>query len=199
MSKTNFIFAETAVVLIVKIWRITSFIVDMEEDKRLMQDFFCRDVLLVAPELIGKILVMRSSENIIKRYMITETEAYRGAEDRACHASKGRTERTEVMYNNGGKIYVYLVYGIYWMLNFVTGEKNSPQAALIRGIEGFNGPGKLTVELGIDRSFYGIDLTTSQKIWVEDSGYKPVINKGPRIGIDYSGEIWKNKQWRYFL
>jgi DNA-3-methyladenine glycosylase len=153
----------------------------------------------VAPELIGKILVMRSSGNIIKRYMITETEAYRGAEDRACHASKGRTERTEVMYNNGGKIYVYLVYGIYWMLNFVTGEKNSPQAALIRGIEGFNGPGKLTVELGIDRSFYGIDLTTSQKIWVEDSGYKPVINKGPRIGIDYSGEIWKNKQWRYFL
>ncbi len=171
----------------------------MEEYKRLMRDFFCRDVLLVAPELVGKILVMRSSENIIRRYMITETEAYRGAEDRACHACKGRTKRTEVMYRSGGKIYVYLVYGIYWMLNFVSGEENNPQAALIRGIEGFNGPGKLTVELGIDRSFYGIDLTTSQKIWVEDSGYNPMINKGPRIGIDYSGEIWKNKPWRFFL
>ena len=167
--------------------------------ERLGPGFFTRDVLLVAPELIGKRLAIRSANGHICRYVITETEAYRGSDDKACHASKGKTARTEVMYRKGGSVYVYFVYGMYWMLNFVAGEKENPQAALIRGIEGFNGPGKLTKALKIDGSYYGEDLTTSNRIWVEDTGIKPDIKTGPRIGIDYSGEPWKSKKWRYSL
>jgi DNA-3-methyladenine glycosylase len=166
---------------------------------KLSPDFFIRDVLLVAPELIGKILVVRTGEKNPGRFMITETEAYRGDGDEACHANKGRTPRTEVMYHEGGKIYVYLIYGMYWMLNFVAGKKDDPQAALIRGIEGFSGPGRVTKALNINRSYYGEDLTTSKRIWVEDAGIKPVIKTGPRIGISYAGEIWKNKPWRYLI
>jgi len=166
---------------------------------RLSQDFFSRDVLFVAPDLIGKTLVLRDENGNPGRFIITETEAYRGFEDKACHASKGRTARNDIMFQRGGRIYVYLIYGMYWMLNFVTGDENEPQAALIRGIEGYNGPGKLTKALGIDRSFYGVDLTSSDRIWIEDHGFIPLIKTGPRIGIDYAGEPWKSKPWRYFL
>jgi len=171
----------------------------MNRSNRLSEEFFIRDVLFVAPELIGKILVIRSENNTFNRYMITETEAYRGSEDKACHASKGRTLRNNVMFLEGGKIYVYLVYGMYWMLNIVTGEENNPQAALIRGIEGYNGPGKLTKALSIDRSFYGEDLTSSNRIWIEDAGLQPSVKTGPRIGISYAGEPWGKKPWRYYI
>lgn len=171
----------------------------MPATTKLSREYFIRDVLLVAPELPGKILVVRNGIKDLRKFIITETEAYRGSEDEACHANKGRTARTEVMYHEGGKIYVYLVYGMYWMLNFVTGKKDDPQAVLIRGIEGFKGPGKLTRELKIDKSFYGEDLTTSERIWVEDSGIKPVIKTSPRIGIDYAGETWRNKPWRFLI
>ena len=136
---------------------------------------------------------------MFRQFMITETEAYRGTEDLACHASRGKTTRTSIMFEQGGKLYVYFVYGMYWMLNIVTGDRDNPQAALIRGIEGFNGPGKLTRELGIDRSFYGEDLTISDRIWIEDRAIEPVVGSGPRIGIDYAGPLWKNKPWRYFI
>jgi len=176
------------------------FLIDkMQGMIRLEKDFFIRDVLVVAPELIGKTIVVRNGNSSCRRYMITETEAYRGHEDKACHASKGRTGRTDVMFLIGGKIYVYFVYGMYWMLNIVTGGENEPQAALIRGIEGFNGPGKLTREIGIDKSFYGEDLTLSNRIWLEDSGIFPVVKTGQRIGIEYAGEFWKAIQWRYYI
>jgi DNA-3-methyladenine glycosylase len=166
--------------------------------KRLGSTFFTRDVLLVAPELVGKNIVI-SNNGSASRFMITETEAYRGPDDKACHASKGRTPRTEVMFHEGGKIYVYFVYGMYWMLNIVAGGENDPQAALIRGIEGYNGPGKLTKALGIDKSFYGIDLVSSDRIWIEESGFTQSIKTGPRIGIDYAGEEWIGKPWRYYI
>jgi DNA-3-methyladenine glycosylase len=166
---------------------------------RLPREFFVRDVLLVAPELIGKILVVRSSGKILNNYVITETEAYRGSEDEACHASMGRTKRNEVMFLQGGRIYVYFVYGMYWMLNVVTGGENDPQAALIRGVTGYDGPGKLTRALGIGKSFYGEDLTTSERIWIEDTGLAPLVKTTRRIGINYAGEEWKNKPWRYYL
>lgn len=161
-------------------------------------DFFRQDVLEVAPALVGKTLVRDFGEGKIKRYAITETEAYRGEIDLACHASKGRTPRTEVMYHSGGVVYVYLIYGMYWMLNFVTGPENSPQALLIRGIEGIRGPGKTGKELKIDRSFYGEPLNHENRIWIEDSGLSPVIQSAPRIGIDYAGEEWSQKPWRFF-
>ena len=168
---------------------------------RLQKSFFTRDVLEVVPDLLGKYLVRKFKDGRIEKYLITEVEAYRGEKDLACHASKGRTPRTEIMYHEGGHIYVYLVYGMYWMLNFVTAGKDIPQAVLIRGVKGFDGPGKLTKNLFIDKSFYGEDLNTSDRLWIEN-GLKSsdkMITTTPRIGIDYAGEIYKNKHWRFVL
>ena len=166
---------------------------------RLSREFYIRDVLEVAPELIGKNLVIRAGRNEFVRYQVTEVEAYRGPEDRACHASKGRTDRTEIMYDEGGKLYVYFIYGMYWMLNVVTSQINNPQAVLIRGVENLHGPGKLTRAFGIDRTYYGEDLTISERIWFEESGVKPVIKTGERIGIAYAGEYWKSRPWRFYM
>ena len=162
---------------------------------KLSPSFFQRDVLAVAPELLGKLLVRRFDDGHIERYRITEVEAYRGEEDLACHAAKGRTPRTEVMYHNGGKIYVYLIYGMYWMLNIVAGKENEPQAVLIRGLEAISGPGRVGRKLVLDRSFYG-EILPSPRIWVEGSDEKPLYKTTPRIGIDYAGE-WAKKEWRF--
>jgi DNA-3-methyladenine glycosylase len=169
------------------------------KSKRLQREFYLRDVLQVAPDLVGKIMVVRTEGNLFRRLAVTDVEAYRGSEDRACHASKGRTERTEIMFHEGGHLYVYLIYGMYWMLNVVTGDAENPQAVLIRGVESLSGPGKLTKTLGIDRTFYGEDLTVSGRLWFEDTGFKPQIKSGERIGIDYAGEYWKSKPWRFYL
>lgn len=166
---------------------------------RLERSFFERDVLEVAPDLLGKFLV-RKIDNQIIRLCITEVEAYRGEDDLACHASKGRTDRTEVMYWKGGYIYVYLIYGMYWMLNFVTSVEDNPQAVLIRGVEGYNGPGKLTKALRIDKMFNQQDIVNNELLWIEDAdNCKADYITTPRIGIDYAGEIWKNKPWRFVL
>jgi DNA-3-methyladenine glycosylase len=166
---------------------------------RLTREFYTRDVLEVAPELPGKYLVLRDPDGKFGKYIISEVEAYRGEEDLACHAAKGRTTRTEILYHEGGKLYVYFIYGMYWMLNVVTGGEEIPQAVLIRGVGNFNGPGKLTRALSIDKSFYGEDLTLSDRIWIEESGIHPEIKTSPRIGVDYSGEIWKSKLWRFYI
>ena len=167
--------------------------------KKLTKEFFFRDVLEVAPDLLGKYLVINQKTSEIAKHLITEVEAYRGEEDKACHASKGRTKRTEIMYHEGGKIYVYLVYGMYWMLNIVTGEKDNPQAVLIRGIEKFKGPGILSRELKVNNSFYGEDIFYSNRIWIENRHKKINFFIAPRIGIDYAGDKWKNKKWRFVL
>lgn len=159
--------------------------------------FFLRDVLDVAPELLGKIIVRKFENGMLKRYRITETEAYCGEEDLACHACKGRTARTEVMYREGGRVYVYLIYGMYWMLNFVTGEEDHPSAVLIRGIEGFSGPGKVGRELKLDKTFYGEDLASTSRIWVEDDGTLFNYITSERIGVSYAGLVWATKPWRY--
>jgi DNA-3-methyladenine glycosylase len=171
----------------------------MVSGEKLTKKFFIRDVLDVAPDLIGKIMVIRTGKDTFGRFKITEVEAYRGTDDKACHASKGRTRRTEIMFHEGGRLYVYLVYGMYWMLNVVTGPENIPQAVLIRGIENYSGPGKITKSLGINRSFYGEDLDNSERIWFEDIGITPDLKTGERIGIDYAGEYWKTRPWRYYL
>ena len=162
---------------------------------KLSSSFFQRDVLIVAPELLGKILVRQFEDGRIEHYRITEVEAYRGEEDLACHAAKGRTSRTEVMYHAGGKIYVYLIYGMYWMLNFVTGEKDNPQAVLIRGLETVSGPGRVGRKLALNRSFYGEELP-SPRIWLEDAQEQVQYKTTPRIGVDYAGE-WAKKEWRF--
>jgi DNA-3-methyladenine glycosylase len=171
----------------------------MNSSKRLAEEFFLQDVLNVAPALIGKKIVVKSSIGEIGKFMITETEAYRGTEDKACHASKGRTPRTEIMFHQGGHLYIYLIYGMYWMMNIVTGENDNPQAVLIRGVEKINGPGKVTRLLGIDKSFNTENLNTSERIWIEDSNIVVDIKTSPRINIDYAGDYWKSLHWRYYI
>ena len=168
-------------------------------NKRLSPDFFLRDVLEVAPALIGKLLVRQFDDGRIERYRITETEAYRGTEDMACHASKGRTLRTEVMFQEGGTVYVYLIYGMYWLLNLVTGNAGDASAVLIRGIEEVPGPGRVGRKLQLDKSFYGECLINSSRIWVEDAEPVSEIRTSKRIGIRYAGDEWGNKLWRFYL
>jgi len=164
---------------------------------RLERLFFQRDVLEVAPELLGKTVVRQFGNGTISRFAITETEAYSGDGDLACHASKGKTSRTEVMFREGGLVYVYLIYGMYWMLNVVTGAESEASAVLIRGLEGISGPGRVGKALQLDKSFYGEDLATSERIWIEDTENHPDFITSPRIGIDYAGEPWVSKPWRY--
>lgn len=166
---------------------------------RLNIDFYKQDAIIVAEKLLGKIMVRVFDDGAVIRSRITETEAYMGPEDKACHASKGRTARTEVMYFEGGKVYVYLIYGMYWMLNVVTGTENHPQAVLIRGVDKIIGPGKVGRMLEVDKSFYGINLLDSDKIWIEDSVDEIDFDTAPRVGVDYAGEEWRDKPWRFIL
>ena len=166
--------------------------------ERLDDTFYCRDVLEVAPDLIGKYIVLPPLGDK-QGFMITEVEAYRGEEDKACHASKGRTPRTEIMYHEGGHVYVYLIYGMHWMLNIVTGSMGNPQAVLIRGIKGVVGPGKVAKHLGIDKTLYGENLVTSQKMGIYDKGENHLYKTSERVGIDYAGDYWRLQPWRYVL
>lgn len=167
---------------------------------RLQKSYFQNpDTLFLAEDLIGKTLVRNFGDNHILRSRIIETEAYIGSEDLACHASKGRTPRTEVMFSEGGLVYVYLIYGRYWLLNFVCGFKDHPHAILIRGIEDCSGPGRIGDLLQLDKSFYGEDLDRSNRIWLEDSTLSGEIIQTPRIGVENSGEIGRNKPWRFLL
>jgi DNA-3-methyladenine glycosylase len=166
---------------------------------RLPRDFYTKDVLEVAQAILGKNLVVQQN-NASNKHRITDIEIYRGIEDKASHASRNRTKRNEIMFDKGGYLYVYLVYGMHWMLNIVAGKKEEPQAILIRGLADISGPGRLSKALGIDRSFHGEDLVTSSRIWVENNRVNNVeIIKKPRVGIDYAGEYWKNKPWRYIM
>ena len=178
--------------------KIKSHINVMDARNRLSVDFFSRDVLSVAPEMLGKKIILSMGEGNYKSFTITDVEAYRGCEDKACHASKGRTQRTDIMFHTGGILYVYLVYGLYWMLNIVTGPENDPQAVLIRGVENCSGPGRVARLLGINSTFKGENLSSSQRIWIEDATLIKDYKTGARIGIDYAGDYWKNRPWRYY-
>jgi DNA-3-methyladenine glycosylase len=188
---------------------------------KLPRNFYARtDVLAVARDLLGCLLVVPARDGRRVSGIIVETEAYRGPEDRASHAYGGRrTRRTETMYRIGGTAYVYFVYGMYHQFNVVTNVCEIPHAVLVRGLEPLegiewmrrrrpgqsdanlaNGPGKLCLALGIDRSLDGSDLL-AEGVWVEGRR-RPVtpssIASGPRIGIDYAGE-WADKPWRFWI
>lgn len=165
---------------------------------QLPEVFFARRVHTVARELLGKYLVRKVDGNV-ERFLITEVEAYDGERDLACHASKGRTSRTEVLYAKPGTLYVYLCYGIHNLLNVVTDREEYPAAVLIRGVEGVSGPGRVTKTLAIARDLHGIPAGKKAGLWFEESGIvvRPrEIEKTPRIGVDYAGK-WAEKKWRY--
>lgn len=174
--------------------------------------FFDRPTLKVAQELLGKFLIRETSSGRLET-RIVDVEAYVGPEDKACHASKGRTRRTEIMFGPPGFTYVYLIYGMYFCLNLVTEREEYPAAILIRGLEvneetdagiastRIDGPGRVCRFLKIDRTDNGIDATLGTTLWIEDHGQtysKKHIQTFPRIGIDYAGE-WAKKPWRFCL
>ena len=164
---------------------------------RLGREFFLRDALEVAPELVGKTLVSSLPGAQERRLVITETEVYRGVEDSACHAHRGRTKRTEMLYRPGGQVYVYLCYGIHWLLNVITGPEDFPQGVLIRACEGFEGPGKLTKYLGITGAQNGIDICSSPLLRIEDEGRMVNITTDKRVGIAYAEEADRERLWRF--
>lgn len=188
--------------------------------KRLGRTFFQNpDVVEVAQNLLGKIICANIDGNYCEA-MITETEAYAGKNDKACHAHMGRfTKRTATMYENGGTAYIYLCYGIHHLFNVVTNVKGQADAVLIRAVEPilgidkmverrksikvkpsiFSGPGKLTKALAIDKSLNALDLVNSDVLFIAESKFKvEKIVKTTRIGIDYAEED-ALLPWRFYI
>ncbi len=166
--------------------------------KIISREFFYRPATELAPALLGKLLCA-NIDGRLQKLRITETEAYCGESDTACHAHKGRTKRTATLYEKGGNAYIYLCYGIHHLLNVVAGEEGVPHAVLIRGVEGFDGPGKLTKAMGITTALNGEDMLTSAALWLEDDGRTCDYVATPRIGIDYATEEYRNMPWRYVV
>jgi DNA-3-methyladenine glycosylase len=185
--------------------------------ERLETEFFLRDAITVARDLIGKRLVRRlDGGEVVCR--IVETEAYMGPQDKASHAYKNRaSKRTEVFYRRGGHLYIYMIYGMYYCCNVITNVQDCPEAVLLRAVEPLagldiirkrrdtrrlrdltNGPGKLCQALDIDKRLYGYDLTTGEEMWLEDAGESVPVVASPRINIDYAGE-YRDKPWRFCL
>ncbi len=159
---------------------------------RLTYEFYHRPCIEVAKDLVGKMIVCGD-----KRLRISETEVYWGENDTACHASKGRTKRTEVLYADAGTIYVYLCYGVHWLMNIITGDIDDPQGVLIRACVEAPGPGKLTKALGITGDYNRKSILETSDLWIEDDGLRFTIIPDKRVGIGYASEEDQNRLWRF--
>ena len=162
--------------------------------------FFARRADSVARDLLGCWLVVQSPAGRVQRHAIFETEAYMGPQDLACHGRTGPTARNQTMFGPAGHWYVYLCYGMHWMLNIVTGREGLPAAVLIRGAGEATGPGRLTKALGVDRQHDGRWSCRASGLWLEAGVNVPrrLIERTPRIGVDYAGE-WAVKPLRYVV
>ena len=199
--------------------------------KILAKSFFEKPTVEVAKNLLGKFLVRSFGKAQDKKMvvMIIEVEAYDGFKDRASHAHRGKTARNAVMFGEAGVWYVYFTYGMHWMLNVVTGQKDYPAAVLIRGIAGvndgrhlhqqnvMNGPGKLTKFLKIDKKLNGKEANRKSGLWIEDRRIYPdshgririagakggsalfVCRKSSRVGVNYAGKYWASRRYRFYL
>jgi DNA-3-methyladenine glycosylase len=146
-----------------------------------------RDAVAVARAVIGMFLCCRKPDGTVLRRRITETEAYIGEDDTAAHARFGRTGRNRVLYEDGGRAYVYRCY-MFWLLNLTAGGEGDPQCVLVRGVEGAEGPGKASELMGFRKDMYGNALDEEHGLWLEDDGLRPGIESGPRVGIPYASE-----------
>lgn len=186
-------------------------------NNRLKREFFERDTLIVAKELLGKTLIRVTDEGTVKA-RIVETEAYLGEADDAAHTYKGKSERTRVAYGEKGLAYIYLIYGMYCCFNITSGECGKPEMVLIRALEPIsgeelmkkrrakakkredlaNGPGKLCRALAVDRALYGEDLITSERFYITDGAIEGEAGVGARKNINYA-ERCKDEPWRFFI
>ncbi|MEX0933881.1 MAG: DNA-3-methyladenine glycosylase [Candidatus Paceibacterota bacterium] len=168
--------------------------------KQLSHTFYARDAEKVARELLGKYLCIQNANGSTKRYVIWETEGYVGPQDKASQAYGGRkTPRNEVMFGKAGYWYVYFTYGMHHMVNIITDKEGYPSAVLLRGVGEWDGPGKLTRALGIDKDYNKKPATKKSGMWIEESGIivpKKEIKKTPRIGIPRAEE-WVEKPLRF--
>ena len=151
----------------------------------------------MAKALLGMTLCRRLDDGSVLRARIVETEAYFGEEETACHAHKGRTPRTDVMYAPGGYAYVYLCYGMHDMLNVVTGPAGHPEAVLVRGVEGASGPGRVTKAMQVTRALNREDLVRSERLWIEADGAVPRFKASARVGIGYASKRDQARKWRF--
>ncbi len=190
---------------------------------RFAREFFAGDTLVVARDLLGARLV-RLFDGQRLGGTIVECEAYIGQDDTACHASRGRTRRNEVMFGPPGHAYIYFTYGMHWLLNVVTEAEGFPAAVLLRAmqpVEGIEtmralreaqgtlraerdltgGPARLTQALAIDRALNGADLVDGETLWLERGAWVPDENvgRGPRIGIRYAAEKDRLAPWRFWV
>lgn len=163
---------------------------------RLTRKDYAHSAEELAPFLLGKYLC-RNTENGVIRAMITETECYQGEDDTACHASKGKTKRNAPMYLEGGHLYVYLCYGIHHLINVVSGKEGDPEAVLIRGVKGAEGPGRASKFLNITTALTGIDICSCEEVWIEDDGVNVSYSASKRIGIDYAEMKDRERLWRF--
>ena len=190
---------------------------------RFAREFFARDTLTIARSLLGAQLVrIRDGQRLSG--VIVECEAYVGQDDSACHASRGRTPRNEVMFGPPGHAYVYFTYGMHWMLNVVTEVEGFPAAVLVRAVEPMegietmralrqakertrtdqeltNGPARLTQAMAIDKTLNGADLVAGDTLWLEPNTSFPngVVECGPRIGVQYAAEEDRLAPWRFWV
>ena len=177
----------------------------MPPTRKITRDFYVRNTLTVARELIGMHLVHADGDSV-RAGRIVETEAYQGPEDLAAHSSRGRTRRTEVMFGPPGHAYVYFIYGFWYCLNIVTEPEGVPHAVLLRALEPVTGiedktwgPGLLCRSMGIDKRLNGADLCGGV-LWLEKPpavARPPRIARSARIGVDYAGE-WARRPWRFY-
>ncbi|MBI3917888.1 MAG: DNA-3-methyladenine glycosylase [Betaproteobacteria bacterium] len=180
------------------------------EARRLDRGAFSRPTLQVARDLLGKFIVRSYGRRRIDA-MITEVEAYKGPQDKACHAYGGRrTPRVEPLYGEGGTVYVYLVYGMHWLLNFSTAGEGRPEGVLVRAIltdpdgarDPVVGPGNVSRYLRIDKRLDGADATDSKQMWLEDRGVRVparCVRRGPRVGVEFAGPYWAARPWRFWI
>jgi 3-methyladenine DNA glycosylase Mpg/broad specificity phosphatase PhoE len=170
--------------------------IDLFHGYKLTKEFYGQRADILAPLLLGKIVVRKTHNGDVLRSRITETECYLGESDTACHTHKGKTARTEVLYRAGGVAYVYLCYGMHSLFNVVSGRENHPEAVLIRGVQGTSGPGRVTKMLNIDRGLNAVDLCGGT-LWLEDDGFCPEYTAHKRVGIDYASEEDRDRLWRF--
>ena len=166
--------------------------------RKLSAKDYCKDAVTLAPLLLGKYLCRQMGKKTVK-LQITETEAYYGTKDTACHAHRGKTPRNSIMFEDGGYAYIYLCYGVHWLFNIVSGKTGFPEAVLIRGIEGFDGPGKLTKYLQIDKYLNGENLMQSKSLWIEDHGIEAAYRTAKRVGINSASIKDQNRLWRFLI
>lgn len=173
-----------------------------QTDGLLQPAFYAQDAATLAQALIGKTLVRRIDGDEY-RARIVETEGYAGPEDLACHTSRGRTARTQVMFGPPGRAYVYFIYGMYDMFNIVSGPPGSGQAVLIRAAEplgwqaNLSGPGRLTRALCITRAENGLELSGDSLFLIDQNGPAPRVGRAKRVGVDYAKE-WKDALLRFY-